>query len=102
MLATGGLECKVLVLTVHYLFNLLTTKPDGAGAFNDILMTPTVGLSCCISNQEIPADWTDFLSVSHKTNEMLLKKTCRLLDKPADKIMFYGSKYTNDQFKLLH
>ena len=56
MLATGGLECKVLVLTVHYLFNLLTTKPDGAGAFNDILMTPTVGLICCISNQEIPAD----------------------------------------------
>ena len=56
MLATGGLECKVLVLTVHYLFHLLTTKPDGAGAFNDILMTPTVGQSCCISNQEIPAD----------------------------------------------
>ena len=46
--------------------------------------------------------WTDFLSVSHKTNEMLLKKACRLLDKPADKIIFYGSKYTNDQFKLLH
>ena len=40
--------------------------------------------------------------VSHRTNEMLLKKTCRWLDKPSDKIILYGSSYTNDQFKLLH
>ena len=46
--------------------------------------------------------WTDFLSVSHKTNEMLLKKPCRLLDKTGDTIILYGFQSTNDQFKLLH